>query len=180
MAVIFKYTLSFILLSTCSLAFSDKRMSDISERALQIAKMNFEHALDVNNKAIESCDRNKKAVPAALINKLGLTFNQIGPALLVLSDRAERACYKGSDDKFLAAAAIYRQVAKHYEVDSTDADYYSEEFMFLRHWSKLEVEARYLSIDKKIREKLESIEELRVPFLFVDTLDLVKASLKNK
>ena len=156
--------------------FARDDLPDISESAFNISLQKFKLAEKQLESAIANCTKNSKPVPVSLITPLGMNIDAIKIALFVLNDRAEATCEAGAREKFFFAAAIHREVARHYQKNAGDAVEYTEDLMLSHYWKKLEFEAKYLDIDEDIRTQLEAIEELKVPFLIFATLDQVEGA----
>ena len=159
----------FFLLSNIS--FGGEKNTELSNMAFNLSKKKYESArLNLEN-AIRNCEKNRSIVPSKLILPLKLKYDELKIALFVLNNRAEEMCEGDARNIFHYMSAKHRQVSKYYDFSSGDAKDYTEELMFSSEWKKLEFEAKYYSIDRSIRAKLESIEELKVPFQLFKTLD---------
>lgn len=136
----------------------------------QISLKRFEkHKLALEN-AITMCGKNRQVIDRSLLEPLGLDLSELKIALFVLNQRAEALCENDLREKFFYTAAIHRQVAHSYGVKAEDAENYREELLLVSARKKMDYEADYLSIDKKSRLKLESISELKSPFLILETI----------
>ncbi len=76
-------------------------------------------------------------------------------------------------EHFFFTAAIHRQVAKYFDKHAGSALDYNEESLLSHYGQKMEFEAKYLLLDKNVRKYLESINELKTPFLVFETIDLL-------
>jgi len=148
-----------------------EEFSEISELAYKISENRYELAKNNLENAIEICDKKRKTVPPSLISPLGMEMNEIKTALFVLNGRAEEVCEGEARLNFFYVSGIHRQVSKYYGLSPGDAENYTEDLLFSQEWKKLEFEAKYLNINKDTRQKLEAIEELKVPFKIFQTID---------
>lgn len=165
----FILVVSLFIISQSSFGGSD--LTDISESAFNISLQQYDLAKENLENAIENCDRKRKTIPSSLITPLGMNIDEIKITLFVLNGRAEKICEGGARERFFYTSSIHREVSKYYGLSAGDASDYTEGLMFSQHWKKLEFEAKYLGIRKNIRKKLESIEELNIPFLIFQTID---------
>ena len=149
-------------------------LTGISASAFNISQLRYARAHDNFESAIAKCRKKRKSIPASLITPLGMTLDEVKAALFILNHRAVNICEGDKLEKFLYAAAVHRVISKYYGVNAGTAGKYTDDFIFTRHWTTLEFEVKYLNIDENIREKLESIEELKSPFLIFQTLDEIK------
>ena len=170
-----KLIFAIIVIVTSTTSYAGGNLNNISEASLQISLQNYETAKNRLEHAIERCEKKRKTISKSLISPLSLELDQIKVALFVLNSRAENFCEEGARETFFVAASIHREVSRHYGVSAGDALDYTEDLMFDRHWRKFEIEAEYLLIDEGKRKTLESIEELKVPFLVLETLELIES-----
>jgi len=154
--------------------------SGVSEEvpdAYRLSLQDFEHKKNRLESKINECEKRRIVVDVALLKPLGLTLEEYKKALFVLNDRAEKNCESGLREQFFYAAAIHRQVARAYNLDAGEAAEYSEEIFLLSAKKKMEYEASYARLDEQKRNALESMPELNLPFLLLDTIDKLKTSI---
>jgi len=172
MAAAFNNLLAICLVfSTFTSSAGDDDPLAIADTAYTIALQQYQSAKQALEEAIDRCESGRKAIPVDLISPLGMTPDQIKVSLYVLNARAEARCENGNRERFFYAASSFREVAKHYGKDSTDALQYNETQMLSHLWQQLEFEAKYLRISAEIRSSLEKMEVLQVPFKLFETLD---------
>jgi len=154
--------------------YADSNLSSTSEAAHNMSFQEFEMAKNRLESAIERCDKKRKAVPASSITPLGLELDQIKAALFALNSYAEERCEDGAREAFFVAASIHREVSRRYGISAGEALEYTEDLMFSHYWRTLEIEAEYLRIEEKKRIMLENLEELKIPFLILETVELIE------
>jgi hypothetical protein len=175
-------TFNRILLIVCMLVVSsscsgENDTAGIATLSHELSLASFEKAKRELENAIEACDRNRKIVSPSLITPFGMDIKDTQLALYVLNRRAEEACENGARERLFYAANKHIKVAEHYGLKAGDAQDYSGDLLFLRHWEFLELEVKYLKLNEETRSGLESISELQEPFFLFKTVDGIKASM---
>jgi predicted alpha/beta hydrolase len=146
-------------------------MSGLSRDAVEISYSAFDRSKSELEAVIERCDKNREPVSSTVLSSLGLSQQQLKTALFVLNSRAEAGCEGGAREKLFFTASAHVAVAGHYRIDAKDAVDYAGDLLFVRQWQRMEYEAAYLRLDARIREKLEAIDAMKVPFDIFRTLD---------
>jgi hypothetical protein len=165
--VAFNKTVFAVLLSasmTVAVCAADKKVNDEEQRTIGLARLNFEYAKAMFEKKYIQCVEIKQPILApSLFKAVDLSGEEMGVALVVLSQKAEDACMGGAKSELAVAASVYRTTAKHFGQEAESASRYTEDLMFGHYWRLLQFEVRYLAINSKQRMILESIPELRKP-----------------
>jgi hypothetical protein len=145
-------------------------------QALKLAYDQFLLARKSLEKKIKKCEAKRSVLDPALFKSIKLSKKEMEIALSVFNNKAEQNCEKSARGKFVIATGIYRTTATHYNQPAKAVQPYSEELMFGNYWGKLEVESKYMQLDKKQQKLLAKIPELKKPFQLFETLE--KLNLK--
>lgn len=138
--------------------------SERAEKAYELALNNFLQAKKKYENKIIECNSKKKVIVSPEFQAIDLSEEEQALVLVVLNTRAEFLCEKIELGNFSIASSIYRTTANHYNKQSSIAANYTEDLVFGHYWRTLQLEAKYLEIDKKKREYIENIRVFKQPF----------------
>ena len=164
----------FFLGSIASTLASDAK----KPKAYQLSLNIFQQDKKLLEDTILLCEKNRKVLRPSLLESVNLNKEQLKTALFVLNDRAESRCEQGRREQFFYSAAIHRQVAKFYNLDAGEALNYTEDLLLISAAKKMDYKSSYLQLDQDTRTLLESIPELQVPFLLLDSIEALAVKEK--
>lgn len=146
------------------IAFSSEQ-SDI----IELSKQSYTSALKQYDSQIAYCkglsDSNKiSSDNKRSLQSLKLTVKQFKKTLFILQWIQSNNCINDKFGLFLIAKGQYKATLNHY--NKIDDDIYSDGDLFMTAQTFYEYKKAYLKLPYNVREKIESIEQLKKPFYF--------------
>jgi len=146
------------------IAFSSEQ-SDI----IELSKQSYLSALKQYDSQIAYCkglsDSNKITNGnKKILQSLKLTDKQFKKTLFILQWIQSDNCINDRLGLFLISKGQYKSTLKHY--NKVDDDIYSDDDLFMTAQTFYEYKITYLNLPFKVREKIESVEQLKKPFHF--------------